>query len=263
MRNRAFRHDGCIPDVDIDVADAEMIAEDAAGGCGRAGIETAGRASLEGRVRPRQAPVQHRQDPLRRDAGHSYRRHAGTLCHGPRQPRRRAVPDAAAERLDAGAGRPRHRSAPACGGRPGGEEHSRCGRAGPGRAGTSLEDRDHGESSVLGRRDRHRTLSRAGRARQLHAALVRRGGLRGRQGNERRSGAGRALPGGRALLRAPGQCDAVERRQGVGYIVGLAKNARLNDLAAPWMETAAQGFAGTGFKQRLFGEFAYAAGSRL
>ena len=50
-------------------------------------------------------------------------------------------------------------------------------------------------------------------------------------------------------------------RQGVGYIVGLAKNARLNDLAAPWMETAAQGFAGTGFKQRLFGEFAYAAGT--
>ena len=48
MRNRAFRHDGCIPDVDIDVADAEMIAEDAAGGCGRAGIETAGRASLAG-----------------------------------------------------------------------------------------------------------------------------------------------------------------------------------------------------------------------
>ena len=50
-------------------------------------------------------------------------------------------------------------------------------------------------------------------------------------------------------------------RYSVGYIVGLAKNARLNDLAAPWMETAAQGFAGTGFKQRLFGEFAYAAGT--
>ena len=50
-------------------------------------------------------------------------------------------------------------------------------------------------------------------------------------------------------------------RKGVGYIVGVAKNARLNDLAAPWMETAAQGFAGTGLKQRLFGEFAYAAGT--
>ena len=50
-------------------------------------------------------------------------------------------------------------------------------------------------------------------------------------------------------------------RHGVGYIVGLAKNARLNDLAAPWMEMAAQGFAGTGLKQRLFGEFAYAAGT--
>jgi hypothetical protein len=50
-------------------------------------------------------------------------------------------------------------------------------------------------------------------------------------------------------------------RKGVGYIVGLAKNARLNGLAAPWMETAAQGFAGTGLKQRLFGEFRYAAGT--
>ncbi len=50
-------------------------------------------------------------------------------------------------------------------------------------------------------------------------------------------------------------------RKGVGYIVGLAKNARLNDLARPWMETAARGFAGTGLKQRRFGEFAYAAGT--
>ena len=50
-------------------------------------------------------------------------------------------------------------------------------------------------------------------------------------------------------------------RHGVGYIVGLAKNPRLNDLAARWMETAAQGFAATGLKQRLFGEFAYAAGT--
>ena len=50
-------------------------------------------------------------------------------------------------------------------------------------------------------------------------------------------------------------------RHGVGYIVGLAKNARLNDLAAPWMETAAKGFEANGTKQRLFGEFAYAAGT--
>ena len=50
-------------------------------------------------------------------------------------------------------------------------------------------------------------------------------------------------------------------RHGVGYIVGLAKNARLNDLAAPWMERAEKGFAESGAKQRLFGEFAYAAGT--
>ena len=74
-----------------------------------------------------------------------------------------------------------------------------------------------------------------------------------------------AWPGVRIVLRGDsGFCRHKMlswcERQGVGYIVGLAKNARLNDLAAPWMETAAQGFAGTGFKQRLFGEFAYAAG---
>jgi hypothetical protein len=50
-------------------------------------------------------------------------------------------------------------------------------------------------------------------------------------------------------------------RNGVGYIVGLAKNARLNDLARPWMETAAHRFAEGGVKQRLFGEFRYAAGT--
>jgi hypothetical protein len=52
-------------------------------------------------------------------------------------------------------------------------------------------------------------------------------------------------------------CEA----KGVGYIVGLAKNARLNDLAAPWMEAAANHFAQRGVKQRLFGEFRYAAGT--
>ena len=50
-------------------------------------------------------------------------------------------------------------------------------------------------------------------------------------------------------------------RAGVGYIVGLAKNPRLDDLAAAWMETAANDFANTGLKQRLFGELAYAAGT--
>lgn len=48
-------------------------------------------------------------------------------------------------------------------------------------------------------------------------------------------------------------------RHGVGYIVGLAKNARLNTLAGRWMEAARQGFAASGHKQRLFGEFPYAA----
>ncbi len=50
-------------------------------------------------------------------------------------------------------------------------------------------------------------------------------------------------------------CD----RRGVDYIVGLPKNARLNDLAAPWMEATAQGFAASGDKQRMVGEFSYGA----
>ena len=50
-------------------------------------------------------------------------------------------------------------------------------------------------------------------------------------------------------------------RHGVGYIVGLAKNARLNDLAAPWLAAAEKGFAASGVKQRLFGGFVYAAKS--
>lgn len=49
------------------------------------------------------------------------------------------------------------------------------------------------------------------------------------------------------------------RTHDVGYIVGLARNLRLNALVAPWMDKAEQGFAATGAKQRLFGEFAYAA----
>ncbi len=50
-------------------------------------------------------------------------------------------------------------------------------------------------------------------------------------------------------------------RHGVGYITGLAKNARLGVLAKRWMKAAQKGFAATGDKQRLFGEFAYAAGT--
>ncbi len=75
-----------------------------------------------------------------------------------------------------------------------------------------------------------------------------------------------AWPGVRIILRADsgfcrhkmlGWCEGHD----VGYIVGLAKNARLNDLAAPWMEAAAKGFEVNGDKQRLFGEFTYAAGT--
>ena len=50
-------------------------------------------------------------------------------------------------------------------------------------------------------------------------------------------------------------------RTNVGYIVGLAKNARLGGLAGRWIAAAESGFAATGVKQRLFGEFAYAAGT--
>jgi hypothetical protein len=50
-------------------------------------------------------------------------------------------------------------------------------------------------------------------------------------------------------------------RHGIGYIVGLARNKRLAAEAAPWMETAARDFAESGDKQRLFGQFTYAAAS--
>jgi hypothetical protein len=75
-----------------------------------------------------------------------------------------------------------------------------------------------------------------------------------------------AWPGVRIIFRGDsgfcrhkmlGWCE----RHGVGYIVGLARNARLNDLAAPWMAAAENGFAASGIKQRLFGEFTYAAGT--
>ena len=45
----------------------------------------------------------------------------------------------------------------------------------------------------------------------------------------------------------------------VDYIVGLAKNKRLNQMAAPWMDEAKLNFDETGLKQRLFAEFKYAA----
>jgi hypothetical protein len=49
-----------------------------------------------------------------------------------------------------------------------------------------------------------------------------------------------------------------ERHQ-VGYIVGLAKNRRLNQMAWPWLARAARGFEASGAKQRLFAAFAYGA----
>jgi hypothetical protein len=52
-------------------------------------------------------------------------------------------------------------------------------------------------------------------------------------------------------------CD----RHNVSYIVGMAKNSRLNDLAEPWLLEAAVGFLCSQEKQRLFGDFFYAANS--
>ena len=45
----------------------------------------------------------------------------------------------------------------------------------------------------------------------------------------------------------------------VFYIVGLAKNKRINELAAPLIEKARKRFEATGRKQRLFGSPRYAA----
>lgn len=74
----------------------------------------------------------------------------------------------------------------------------------------------------------------------------------------------RAWPGVRIIFRGDrgfcrhrmlGWCE----RHAVGYITGLARNARLNDLAAPCIQDAAAGFAEMREKQRHFGEFRYAA----
>lgn len=52
-------------------------------------------------------------------------------------------------------------------------------------------------------------------------------------------------------------CD----HNGIGYVLGLARNAALERLAGPWTHAAEVCFGMTGEAQRLFGEFAYAAGS--
>lgn len=48
---------------------------------------------------------------------------------------------------------------------------------------------------------------------------------------------------------------------GVGYILGLARNCRLQALAEPWLHEAAWRWQQTRQPQRLFGTFAYAADS--
>ena len=50
-------------------------------------------------------------------------------------------------------------------------------------------------------------------------------------------------------------------RHQVGYIVGIAKNNRLNQLSRHLMQQAAEQYADSGKKQRLFTAFNYAAGS--
>jgi len=48
-------------------------------------------------------------------------------------------------------------------------------------------------------------------------------------------------------------------RHDIGYIIGLAKNARLVALAAPEMDRTEASFAAIGAKQRRFCELAYGA----
>ena len=50
-------------------------------------------------------------------------------------------------------------------------------------------------------------------------------------------------------------------RHDVGYVIGMAKNNRLNQSASNLIEKAEEQFADTGNKQRLFMDFNYAAGS--
>jgi hypothetical protein len=75
-----------------------------------------------------------------------------------------------------------------------------------------------------------------------------------------------AWPGVRILFRGDsgfcrplllGWCE----RHGVDYVVGLAKNPRLLNLAQPWLDSAARAFEATQMPQRHFGEIAYKAGT--
>jgi hypothetical protein len=50
-------------------------------------------------------------------------------------------------------------------------------------------------------------------------------------------------------------------RHDVGYIVGLAKNARINEKASMWMAWAEAAYAHTGEKQRLFVDLRHGARS--
>ena len=50
-------------------------------------------------------------------------------------------------------------------------------------------------------------------------------------------------------------------RHDVKYLLGLAKNKRINALGEPWISKAQAQFLETGEKQRLFGRVAYAAGT--
>jgi hypothetical protein len=52
-------------------------------------------------------------------------------------------------------------------------------------------------------------------------------------------------------------CDS----NGVGYVIGLARNTRLIDLAGPWLYAAENCWERTQEHQRRFGEFHYAAGT--
>lgn len=52
-------------------------------------------------------------------------------------------------------------------------------------------------------------------------------------------------------------CD----RHGVDYVIGLARNKRLEKMAQPFIHEAQQQFEQTGQKQRIFTAFQYAAGS--
>lgn len=52
-------------------------------------------------------------------------------------------------------------------------------------------------------------------------------------------------------------CDS----QGVGYVLGLARNPTLERAARDWTDQASRQFERTGEPQRLFGSFAYAAAS--